>query len=287
MKTSLENFFVGWPKRIDGSQKEQETPGLKGGRMMDKPDLARRRRMLLDRRRQALERVGMLESEWRALAEPGIELEEEAQKAHESTVLDLIEERARRQIEEIDLALQNMSLGKYGVCERCKRPISAKRLKVIPEARLCRKCALRYERDEIEPANVADNIACTEAPEGYRNLSDEELHDLIMQHLRDDGRIGLEELDVTCRNGEIHLDGTVPSETEHQIVLQILTDFICSSAIIDHLRTNEWLFEREDRTPNRLSAPTVEEVLLYDLEDLSANEMIQSEEDETLYGFSL
>jgi hypothetical protein len=180
-----------------------------------------------------------------------------------------------------------MSLGKYGVCERCKRPISAKRLKVIPEARLCRKCALRYERDEIEPANVADNIACTEAPEGYRNLSDEELHDLIMQHLRDDGRIGLEELDVTCRNGEIHLDGTVPSETEHQIVLQILTDFICSSAIIDHLRTNEWLFEPEDRTPNRLSAPTDEEVLLYDLEDLSANEMIQSEEDETLYGFSL
>ena len=108
-----------------------------------------------------------------------------------------------------------------------------------------------------------------------------------MEQLRDDGRVETTELQLTCRNGVIYLDGAVPSETEHQILLQILTDIVCFGAVIDHLRTDELLWERAEQAPKPDSEPSAEEVLLYGTEDLSVNETIESDEDETLHGLFL
>ncbi len=42
---------------------------------------------------------------------------------------------------EIDLALRKISQGTYGICEVCGRLIEKKRLKILPQARHCIKCA--------------------------------------------------------------------------------------------------------------------------------------------------
>ena len=44
-------------------------------------------------------------------------------------------------LKEIDRAIARAEKGTYGICERCKNPISGERLKVLPSATLCIDCA--------------------------------------------------------------------------------------------------------------------------------------------------
>jgi RNA polymerase-binding protein DksA len=51
--------------------------------------------------------------------------------------------RTEQVIADIEHALQRISDGTYGCCERCARPIPFERLEAIPEARLCVTCQSR------------------------------------------------------------------------------------------------------------------------------------------------
>ncbi|WP_326560302.1 TraR/DksA family transcriptional regulator [Micromonospora sp. NBC_01796] len=63
--------------------------------------------------------------------------------AFERAQLTAVMDAARRQIAELDVALQRLDAGTYGVCEGCGRPIPAERLAVRPSARTCVACADR------------------------------------------------------------------------------------------------------------------------------------------------
>jgi DnaK suppressor protein len=52
----------------------------------------------------------------------------------------------REALFEIDHALQKVNQGKYGVCERCGKPIAKRRLKILPQARLCIKCSTGQDK---------------------------------------------------------------------------------------------------------------------------------------------
>jgi DnaK suppressor protein len=52
-------------------------------------------------------------------------------------------ERERRELAEIEAALQRMASGEYGLCEICQNPIREARLHALPWARLCIQCADR------------------------------------------------------------------------------------------------------------------------------------------------
>ena len=52
-----------------------------------------------------------------------------------------------RQVEE---ALERLDQGEYGVCDHCREPIGAKRLKAIPWARYCVDCQEKEERGSLE-----------------------------------------------------------------------------------------------------------------------------------------
>jgi RNA polymerase-binding protein DksA len=54
--------------------------------------------------------------------------------------------RLEKKIEDIDKALQTAKQGKYGICERCGKPIDPARLKALPEATLCVKCKNETEK---------------------------------------------------------------------------------------------------------------------------------------------
>jgi RNA polymerase-binding transcription factor DksA len=70
----------------------------------------------------------------------GGHLEEEADEVEEYATLLALERSLENSLKDINLALEKLKKGKYGICEKCKKPISQARLKVYPQARYCKKC---------------------------------------------------------------------------------------------------------------------------------------------------
>ena len=99
-------------------------------------------RLLRERREQLLRSATACETASRAFAEEReIELEENAQEAQLDRVLGLLDGRARREVMEIDAALDRIADDTYGVCTRCGEPIHIDRLAVMPETDVCLPCA--------------------------------------------------------------------------------------------------------------------------------------------------
>ena len=46
----------------------------------------------------------------------------------------------KNRLKDINLAIDKIKSGKYGSCEKCKKPVSQERLNIYPEAKLCSKC---------------------------------------------------------------------------------------------------------------------------------------------------
>jgi hypothetical protein len=79
-------------------------------------------------------------------------------------------------------------------------------------------------------------------------LTDRELIEAIQEHVKEDGRIDTEELHVVCRKGIVYLSGVLPSEAQHQILVQTLTDVMGFKEIVDHIEVEELLWENDKRT---------------------------------------
>lgn len=71
---------------------------------------------------------------------------EQAQERENDDVLAAIKQESIEEIRDIRKALQRIDEGEYGVCARCEGAIPQARLKVLPYATLCIKCAEEDER---------------------------------------------------------------------------------------------------------------------------------------------
>lgn len=61
---------------------------------------------------------------------------------HESAqVLARLTESERRELIDINAALERITQGSYGRCESCDRAIGRQRLRALPEARRCMSCS--------------------------------------------------------------------------------------------------------------------------------------------------
>jgi len=70
----------------------------------------------------------------------GSALEKAADEVEEYVTLLPIEYNLELRLKNINLALEKIEKGKYGICENCGEEIPIERLKVHPEARFCLKC---------------------------------------------------------------------------------------------------------------------------------------------------
>jgi RNA polymerase-binding transcription factor len=61
-------------------------------------------------------------------------------------VVDLYRASVERVLRDIDAALHRLEIGTYGTCDSCRQPIPAERLKLVPYARRCVRCADRAAR---------------------------------------------------------------------------------------------------------------------------------------------
>ncbi len=60
----------------------------------------------------------------------------------------MLGDRERKKVREIDNALLKIKEGTYGTCDECGKPISKKRLKIIPYSNLCINCQSMVEEEE-------------------------------------------------------------------------------------------------------------------------------------------
>lgn len=67
-------------------------------------------------------------------------LEDAADQVEAYANLLPVEHSMELRLQDINLALERIKKGKYGLCEKCGQKIAEARLKVYPEARFCVKC---------------------------------------------------------------------------------------------------------------------------------------------------
>jgi DnaK suppressor protein len=89
---------------------------------------------------------GQLKGDWEAQFPifngeiAGAALETGADETEEYSTRLGIEGNLEKKLGDINLALEKIKKGQYGICEKCKKPISLARLRAYPEARTCQKC---------------------------------------------------------------------------------------------------------------------------------------------------
>lgn len=206
------------------------------------------------------------------------ELEERAQEELAARLLDRLSDRGKRQLEEIDAALERIATGAYGTCLACRKLISIARLRALPATRFCVNCAFTQEKQSPITWQEEEPKHARHVPAELSIMTDLELQTLIMDKLRDDGRVDLEELRVVCRHGIVYLDGALPSEAERSVVLQIVQDVIGIEEVVDRIQIQELLWERDDRSKAEEPEEKAPWVEPYGTEDI-----VESEEEGTDY----
>ncbi len=216
---------------------------------MDKELFDSLAQLLREQRRHFLKEFRSAEKSLDVIAEEReSELEEHAQEEQTARLLTRLDDQTLHAVQEIDSALQKILDGTYGKCEACHKPISLARLRSLPATRFCRGCAARSEGQRVAAGAAPEAPAAAPLAADLSLLSDREVIEAIQEHLKEDGRIDMEELHVACRKGVVYLSGTLPSEAEHQILLQTLTDVMGFKEIVDHLEVEELLWQTEKRT---------------------------------------
>ena len=67
-------------------------------------------------------------------------LEEEADEVEEFSTNLALTNSLETALQDINLTLQKIKKGEYGICEKCGKEIPKARLEVYPQARQCTKC---------------------------------------------------------------------------------------------------------------------------------------------------
>ena len=79
--------------------------------------------------------------------ERGSEIEESAQVDRITQLTNCLEERDHKKLQAIEVALDLVAEGQYGMCQECGDDIGAARLRVLPAATLCIDCATKREQE--------------------------------------------------------------------------------------------------------------------------------------------
>jgi hypothetical protein len=154
-------------------------------------------------------------------------------------LLDRVRERDRHELEEIQRALGKIAAGVYGVCEACGQPIAAERLEAMPEARRCVGCEREMAASPPAPPRSFQPGTHRGVPAEYRDLDDDELAEAVRERIRAHGEDpDLLGVDLRCHGGVIRLSGEIPSESQRQVLVQLVADGM-GLEVLDRLRVVE------------------------------------------------
>jgi RNA polymerase-binding transcription factor DksA len=229
--------------------------------MSDQPDMAQLKARLIERRNEIFERRHQHRDTWERLHEAENEFEETAQKAHMSQGLAQLDASEKNEIEAIDRALGRMETGDYGYCDGCGDRISPKRLEALPFVPFCTRCAERLEKGRPLPRSEEEGEAAYMPPD-YAGMTDDQLADAVSDELEKDGRVELDELDVSCDDGVIHLTGALPSESKREILHEIVEDVMGLPEVVDQIRIDPTLWQRGEEVAPASGKRSKAEILM-------------------------
>ncbi len=213
---------------------------------MDKPFLKRMDDRLQRERHELVAEISAREAESARLAgERQPEREEQAQSEITAGISEALKERQETRVREIDAALARIEAEIYGQCESCGRLIEEERLEADPAAALCGECAARQQGAPTETEENRPERG--RLPPDLDGLDDQDLAERLQEIVKNDGQVDMQELQISARNGVVYLEGAVPSEPEHAILTNILTDVAGLQDIVDNLEIQRLAWEREDR----------------------------------------
>lgn len=105
------------------------------------------RRDLVSKREEMLGRLSALTHDARHPHEPlDPDFEEQAVERQNDEVMDALDAAARRELAQIERALERMERGEYAACALCGEAIPVARLRALPYTDRCVDCA------ELDPA---------------------------------------------------------------------------------------------------------------------------------------
>lgn len=118
--------------------------------MINKKFLDEQKEILLQEKSKIEERLGSFakesedhKGEWTSNMpdfDKSSSLEEEADEVEEFGMRLALEQSMEEQLKAVDLALDKIKKGTYGICDKCDKEIPQGRLKVYPQASFCQKC---------------------------------------------------------------------------------------------------------------------------------------------------
>ena len=109
---------------------------------MRENDIRYFQQMLEERREQILRNIHGSSQELNELRQDREVMDEGdfAAVATDNLINGEIIQAQRKELQEIDEALEKIQTGSYGICEMCEEPIGVQRLKVKPFAKYCITC---------------------------------------------------------------------------------------------------------------------------------------------------
>lgn len=106
------------------------------------------RRMLEEKRQDLLIALGV---KFDSIAKAGrVAEEDQAQMSHDEFISLSRNKQDYQALKLVDEALDRITTGDYGVCQRCEDQISPRRLEVLPWAKYCVRCQERISSREHE-----------------------------------------------------------------------------------------------------------------------------------------
>jgi hypothetical protein len=174
-------------------------------------------------------------------------------------LLDRVRERDRHTLEEIYRALAKIPGGVYGTCEGCHEPIALERLRAIPETRYCLECERGPEAAVPAPMRHFEPASHRATPGEYLDLDDQELAEVVRERIRAHGDPDLLDVDLRCHGGVVRLSGTISSEPQRQVLVQLIADGM-GLDVLDRLRVAG--LDREgvsEACPGEPEGPPIEE----------------------------
>ncbi len=107
----------------------------------------------LETRKEAILRISE-DYQFEVKPEPRKDIPDLANEEVKFTIASSLFGFEQQQLKEIEGALIRLKTGSYGICESCEEAIGPKRLKAIPEARLCITCS-RAQEAQRNSANIS------------------------------------------------------------------------------------------------------------------------------------
>ncbi|MFA5515459.1 MAG: TraR/DksA family transcriptional regulator [Desulfuromonadales bacterium] len=114
---------------------------------MEESQIAETKQRLLRMRKEVLQEVSDSLAASREIGQDGVpDIGDMSANTYHRDVLLNLNETHRRKIHDIDVALDRISRGAYGICLRCEEQIEPRRLEVRPFSRYCVECKTEVEK---------------------------------------------------------------------------------------------------------------------------------------------